>query len=152
MWDFFFLLLSLPCVRLLAFLHSWYHEILLALKEDKITDIYYLCHLLWVLRVIIKSCAICTSMHLYTIIIFSDGTSVCMCPCKILFIACMLYYGMYIWVDITKVWITSNLFFVFYDITTYTIILSSSWEWYLLLHVGHIFTKCLTTLIGSFSM
>ena len=53
---------------------------LLVLKEDNTTGTLYLCHLLCVIRMIIKSGALCTNVHLYTIIICTNGMTVYMYP------------------------------------------------------------------------
>ena len=105
-------------MRLLAF-YFWHHVMLHTLQVDNTIGQYYLCCILHVLNMIIKSGAICTSVHLYTIIIGTDGVVVYMWPCMLLVIACTLYYwlnvhgcSMLIYVDITELWITSILFFV----------------------------------------
>ena len=78
-----FLLLSLSCLRLLAF-YFWYHVMLLTLKEDIITGSFCVCCLLCVLSIIIKSGMIYTSLHLCTIIICTNGMAVYMYPCTLL--------------------------------------------------------------------
>ena len=40
--------------------------------------------------------SICTNVHLYTIIICTDGAALYMCPCMLLVIACALYYWVYL--------------------------------------------------------
>ena len=69
---------------------------LLTLKEDSTSGSFYLCNLLHVLSMIIQSGAICTSVCLCTIIICTYGTMVYMCSCILLFIACVLYYMIYV--------------------------------------------------------
>ena len=71
------------CVRLLAF-YFWHHLMLLSVKVDNTTDSFCLCCLLCVLPIIIKSGLICTSVHLHTIIMCTDGMAVYTCPCLLL--------------------------------------------------------------------
>ena len=121
---------------------------LLTLKEDNTTGSFCLYHLL---------CMLCTSVHSYTIIICNDGTVVCMCYWSLhvcytfgyIYIDC----SMYIYMDITKLWITSMLLLVSYNITTplFCVMVSLSLgppggSWWLCLlwykPVSHAYWKC----------
>ena len=51
---------------------------------DNINGSFYLCYLLLVLIIIIKSGVICISVHLYIIIMCKDGMVVYLCLCIIL--------------------------------------------------------------------
>ena len=68
-------------------------KMLFALKNDNTTGSFYPRHLLYVLSMIIKSGALCTSVHLYTITICTDGRAIYMCPCMLLTIACVVAMG-----------------------------------------------------------
>ena len=87
---------------------------LLALKEDKTTGSFCLCCLLCVLSVIIKSGAVFTNVHLYTIIICTGCTGsmvVYMHPCMLL-VTCA-----------SKLHINIILLFMFHNITTSSFLL-----------------------------
>ena len=73
---------------------------LLAVKEYNTTGSFYLCHLLNVLSIIIISGTICTSAHLYTNIICTDGTAVYVCPCMLMVTACALHN----WIYVCQLW------------------------------------------------
>ena len=51
-----------------------------------------LCHLLYVVRVIIVSDYICTRMNLYTVTVCADGVIMYMCLCLLFVAFCLLYY------------------------------------------------------------
>ena len=83
MQDYFFLFLSLPCIQLVSILLSLLyvrllaldfcnHVMLFTLKKETTTSSFYLCHLLFVLSVIIESGAKHTSVCLYIIVICTD--------------------------------------------------------------------------------
>ena len=91
----FFPLFILPYMRPLAF-YVWYYVMLLALKENNTTGTFYLCHLLHVLCMIIKSDAICTCLHLWTLNICTDGVAVYLCPCILLASACVIDYQLFV--------------------------------------------------------
>ena len=75
---------------------------------------------------IIKAGVMCTSLCLCTIIIHTNSVAVYMCQYMLLGIACVLYNWLYvyqlwyayIYVDTTKVYITSMLLFISYNIAT----------------------------------
>ena len=80
------LLLRQPYVKLLAF-HFWHYVMSPTVVEDNTIGSFYLYHLLHLLSMIIKSGVLCTSRHLYTIIMCTDGTMVYMSPYILLGIA-----------------------------------------------------------------
>ena len=56
-----------------------------------------------VLSVIAMSDYICTRVHLYTIIICTDGMTIVMCPCMLLAAICAVCH----WLDVCELWCAS---------------------------------------------
>ena len=85
-WDYllwvclYLLYLSLPCVRLHAF-YVWYHVMLHSKAKTFMTGSLYLHCLFYDLSMIMISVYICTRVHLYIIIIDTDGPIMNMCLC-----------------------------------------------------------------------
>ena len=63
---------------------------LLTLKEENNVGSLYLCHLFYVLHMIMISDHMCTRVHLYTIAICTDGTIMDISPFLLLVVICML--------------------------------------------------------------
>ena len=64
----------------------------LVLKDDNTTGSFLLCHLFYMFSVIMISDIRCTGVHLYTIVICTDGIIIGMCPCLLLVPICVVYH------------------------------------------------------------
>ena len=82
-----FLFSSLHCLRILAF-HFWHHIMLLAFNDDNTTGSFWLCCSFYILCMIIISHYLHTRVHLYTIVICTDGAIKEIFPCLLLVVTC----------------------------------------------------------------
>ena len=72
---------------------------LLTLKEDNMIGSFHLCCLLYVFSPIIRSGVICTSVHLYVIIIYVSTYTIGFCMCdRLLAICASTAVHAYIWI------------------------------------------------------
>ena len=111
-----FILLSLPCIRFFAF-YVWYHVMLLTLKKDNTTCSLYLCCLLHMPNMIIKSGVICiVSIYTQFLCIQMTWQYICVYVCYWLHVQ-QLQYRVYIWYT-SILQINIILLFVFHNIRT----------------------------------